>query len=241
MSTGMRRGELLGLKWTDVDFNQSRIAVRQALVRGQLTTPKNGKGRQIAMSPGLGSTLLDLLGTRRRESLHKSWSENPEWVFCSKTGGQLDERNFTRTWYRVRRRAQKLGVRPLKLHCTRHTYARTALAAGKSLRWVAHQNPEFTLRTYAHLMPQEETDLSFADFGVPKRPYTAPTSEAAAANENAPATSGRGHSVLMKHETRFEFIGSTASATASPAAPTNHSLIARDSPSRWHALKPEGL
>lgn len=73
------------------------------------------------------------------------------------SGGQLDERNFTRTWDRVRRRAQKSGVRPLKLHCTRHTYASTALAAGKSLRWVAdqlgRQNPEFALRTYAHLMP----------------------------------------------------------------------------------------
>jgi integrase len=153
MSTGMRRGELLGLKWTDVDFNQSRIAVRRALVRGQLTTPKNGKGRQIAMSPGLGSTLLDLLGTRRRESLHESWSEIPEWVFCSRTGGQLDERNFTRTWDRVRRRAQKLGVRPLKLHCTRHTYASTALAAGKSLRWVADQLGHKTQSSHSEPTP----------------------------------------------------------------------------------------
>jgi hypothetical protein len=41
-------------------------------------------------------------------------------------------------------------------------------------------------------MPQEEADLSLADFGVPKRPYTAPVPEATAANENAPATSGWG-------------------------------------------------
>jgi len=60
------------------------------------------------------------------------------------------------------------------------------------------------LRTYAHLMPQEETDLSFADFGGTKLPYTAPPLEAAATNENAPATSGRGHSLFMEHETRFE-------------------------------------
>jgi hypothetical protein len=97
-------------------------------------------------------------------------------------------------------------MRPLKLHCTRQTYSSAALAASKSLRWVAdqlgHQNPEFTLRTYAHLMPQEETDLSFADFGGTKRPYTAPVSEAATANENAPGASGRGRSVFMEHETR---------------------------------------
>ena len=60
------------------------------------------------------------------------------------------------------------------------------------------------LRTYAHLMPQEESDLSFADFDGPGRPYTAPASEPAAPKQNAPAASGRGHSVFMEHETRFE-------------------------------------
>lgn len=150
-STGMRRGELLGVKWEDIDFDPSRISVCRALVRGQLTSPKNGKGRRIAMPPSLASVLFDLLGLRQRESLNAEWPEIPEWIFCTKTGVQLGERNFNRTWQRLRRRAQKLGVRPLKLHCTRHTYASTALAAGKSLRRVAdqlgHQNPEFTLRT----------------------------------------------------------------------------------------------
>ena len=86
----------------------------------------------------------------------------------------LDERNVTRSWYRVRRQAAKLGVRPLKLHAARHTYASLALAAGKSIRWVAaqlgHASAAFTLRTYAHAMPEEEVDLSFADFnhGTPQ-------------------------------------------------------------------------
>ena len=134
---------------------------------------------------------------------------------------------------RLGRQAQKSGVRPLKLHWARHTYASAALAAGKSLRWVAeqlgHQNPEFTLRTYAHLMPQEETDLSFADFGDPGRPYTAPTPDATTTNEDAPAVSQRRRNQKLEHETRFEL--ATASSPAAP--PTNYSLIARSSPSRW--------
>ena len=93
------------------------------------------------------------------------------------------ERNFERVWYRVRRRAQKQGVRPLKLHCTRHTWASLALASGKSPKWVAsqlgHQDPGFTLRVYAHAMREEERDLSFADFGGPGRPYTAPNENGA--------------------------------------------------------------
>ena len=61
------------------------------------------------------------------------------------------------------------------------TWATHALAAGKSIRWVAdqlgHADPALTLRVYAHALRNEETDLSFADFGAPERPYTAPRSD----------------------------------------------------------------
>ena len=66
----------------------------------------------------------------------------------------------------------------MKLHCARHTWATRALRAGKSLRWVAdqlgHADPAFTLRVYAHVMRDEESDLSFAEFGGSKRLYPAP-------------------------------------------------------------------
>ncbi len=56
----------------------------------------------------------------------------------------------------------------LPLHCARHTWATRALQAGKNIRWVAdqlgHADPSLTLRVYAHAMPSDETDLSFADF-----------------------------------------------------------------------------
>lgn len=71
-------------------------------------------------------------------------------------------------------------MRPLTLHCTRHSWATHALAAGKSNRWVAdrlgHGDPSLTMRVYAHAQPEEEDDVSFADYGAPARPYTAPPS-----------------------------------------------------------------
>ena len=103
------------------------------------------------------------------------------WVFCSEAGTAPEPRNLERVWFRVRRRAHKEGVRPLKLHCTRHTWATMALDAGRSVRWVAdalgHADPALTLRVYAHAMHDEERDLSFAEFSDPKRPYTAPQLE----------------------------------------------------------------
>jgi len=83
-----------------------------------------------------------------------------------------------------------------------------ALASGKSVRWVAdqlgHSSPMLTLKTYAHSMPEQETDLGFADFSTPsapKRPYTAPLPTHDSDNKNAPDLTGRGHSVFLEHET----------------------------------------
>ena len=64
-----------------------------------------------------------------------------------------------------------------------------------------------TLKTYAHSMQDEETDLSFADFSAPsapKRPYTAPLLNDDPNNENAPDLTGRGRSLYLEHETGLE-------------------------------------
>ncbi len=212
LSTGARRSEALGLRWEDVNFDRGRITIRRALTKGIPVTPKSGKGRTIAMPPTLASALFDLLAERRVEALHRGWPEVPASVFCSETGTPLDERNLSRSWYRVRRRAQKAGVRPLKLHTARHTFASLALNAGRSIRWVAeqlgHSNPELTLRVYAHALPVEEQDLAFADFGGAKsgakRLYPAPTERSNLANEIAPGASDRGRYGIGERETGLE-------------------------------------
>ena len=133
------------------------------------------------MTVSLAEEMFELFAERRKEALTKGWPELPEWVFCSETGTAPSPRNVSRVWDRVRRRAQKKGVRPLKLHCARHTWATFACQAGKSIRWIAdqlgHADPALTLRVYAHAMLDEEIDLSFAEFGGPRRPYTAPIDE----------------------------------------------------------------
>jgi Phage integrase family len=157
------------------------VELRRAITKEGMTTPKSGKSRKIPATDALVDELFAVLAGRRREVLARGWGEVPVWVFPSEVGTALDPRNVERVWYRVRRYAQALGVRPLKVHCTRHTFATFALRAGKSIRWVAsvlgHADPAFTLRTYAHVMREEETDLSFAEFRDPGRPQTAPDLE----------------------------------------------------------------
>jgi len=208
LATGARRGEALGLRWEDVDIERRRITIRRALTKGHSVTPKSGKARVVAIPGGLAADLFDLFAERRRESLRRGWAEVPAPVFCSEVGTPLDERNVTRSWDRLRRRAQKHGVRPLRLHDARHTFASLALAAGRSIRWVAeqlgHANPELTLRVYAHALPIEESDLAFADFGGPGRPYTAPDSTDEIRDANSPGLSDRGRSGLLERETGIE-------------------------------------
>jgi integrase len=148
LATGVRRGEALALRWEDVNFSSRQIAIRRAITHRRLTTPKSGKARTVAMAGGLarGTTVGLLL---------RGWN----W----------DERNVERSWDRVRRRAQEVGVRPLKLHSARHSFATLTLEAGRSVRWAAEQlgysDPVLTLRVYAHALRSTEADLTFVDFG----------------------------------------------------------------------------
>ncbi len=177
-STGVRRGELLGLQWRDINFDRREILICRAITVAEMTTPKSGRSRSLHMTESLAAELFELLALRRRQVLARGWKETPDWVFCSDVGSSIDPRNFSRVWERFRRRFQTEGIRPLKLHAARHTWASMALESGKNIRWVAdqlgHADPALTLRVYSHVMKSEERDLSFAEFG-PKRPYTAPT------------------------------------------------------------------
>ncbi len=176
-ATGMRRGEALGLKWQDVDFEQRIISVRRSVTSAGVSTPKSGRARRVPMTNSLAEILFDLLAERQRQRVANGWPDTPEWVFCTSVGTGFNPRNLQRTFEQVRRRALKLGVRPLSLHSCRHSWATWALQAGKSVKWVAqvlgHADATMTLRVYAHAMPEDETDLSFAELDGDKRRYTA--------------------------------------------------------------------
>jgi len=133
-ATGLRRGEALGLQWADIDFDARTLTVRRSITSQGLSTPKSGKDRRVVMTSALAELLFDRLGQRHREGPQRGWPETPDWVFCSQTGTAPEPRNIERVWARVRRRAQKAGVRPLPLHSARHSWATWVIQAGKNIR-----------------------------------------------------------------------------------------------------------
>ena len=143
--TGMRRGELLGVQWEDVDLEGHRIFVRRALWRAKFVTPKSRRSRRtIDLAPTLQSALARLR-SRFQGGL----------VFCRADGKPIEPDNFIkREWARALRRA---NLRRIRSHDLRHTYASLLIAQGAHPKYIqaqlGHASIQTTLDRYGHLMP----------------------------------------------------------------------------------------
>jgi integrase len=157
MLSGMRPGEVLALKWDEIDFERNELRVRKTLSRYGLGTPKTkGSKREILMLAPVRAAL----GEQRARTMLKGG-----FVFVNEQGGPLDETNVReRTWRRILRRAG-LPYRPL-YHC-RHTYATLELENGENPLFVArqlgHHTSETTFRRYARFMKRVARTGALAD------------------------------------------------------------------------------
>jgi integrase len=146
MRTGLRKGEILGLRWQDVDLAGGRIMVRQNVVDGQYGTPKSGKAREIP------------LGDEVRAALKAHRHLRGPLVFCTDRGGLFTTGELKRPIERAYERAK---LRPIGWHVLRHTFASHLVMRGASLKVVqellGHSTILMTMR-YAHLAPEVARD-----------------------------------------------------------------------------------
>lgn len=155
LRTGMRLGELRGLKWEDIDFNGNFIEIRRSYTKGEFTTPKNHKSRRVDMSNQLARALKELRTESKKEALAKGWREVPELVFVDSSGKIIDDANMrNRIFNKV---LEKAGLRRIRLHDLRHTFASLLIQQGESLAYVkdqlGHHSIQITVDTYGHLVP----------------------------------------------------------------------------------------
>jgi integrase len=163
--TGMRRGEALGLRWSDVDLEKARLAVRRALIPISrdvvVSEPKTTKGRRvIALDPGT----VEVLKAQAARQLDEQNDWDHAWietglVFTKENGAALDPESVSRYWRQAVKRSM---LPPIRLHDLRHTHATLALQAGIHPKVVSerlgHATVSITLDTYSHAIPamQEE-------------------------------------------------------------------------------------
>lgn len=146
LKTGLRRGELLGLRWQDVDLVAGRLLVRQNIVEGVIGTPKSGKSREV---PLCDEALAALKSHRHLRG---------EYVFCDLGGRYLTKQEFNWPLLTACKRA---GLRRVYWHALRHTFASHLVMRGAPLKVVqellGHATITMTMR-YAHLAPEVARD-----------------------------------------------------------------------------------
>jgi integrase len=160
--TGLRMGELLALRWRDVDFAGSTVRVRASFYNGNLSTPKSGKVRAVPLAPDVATALAQL---GRREN----WVGDDDLVFAGEGGDHLDASALRR---RYKTALAAASLRRLRFHDLRHTFGTRMIAKADIRRvqeWMGHADIQTTMR-YLHFAPRAEDARLVAEAFAVSRP-----------------------------------------------------------------------
>lgn len=153
--TGARQGEILGLKWSDVDFQKKQLRIRRTFNHGRWFEPKTkGSIREIDLAPLVVKSLA--------EWKLKSGGKDDGLIFHSGEGKPIGHYDLvTRHFEKALKTA---GLQRIRFHDLRHTYASLLLAQGESVKYIqvqmGHSTPTVTLNVYAHLMKSENQEAA---------------------------------------------------------------------------------
>jgi integrase len=167
-TTGIRRGEVLGLRWRDVDLDRHSLSVSRALVivayEPQVSDVKTGQGRRtIDLEPNTVAVLRAWKKRQMEERMLTNVRPRTELIFAHPDGSWINPDYFSQVFDR---HVAKSDLPSIRLHDLRHTHASILLKQGIPLKVVSerlgHANPAFTLSVYQHLLPGMQADAAKA-------------------------------------------------------------------------------
>jgi integrase len=164
--TGMRRNEVLGLKWDDIDFEKRRLGLNRGLVAiGYELHETRGKTRTSRRTIDLDPTTLDVLAGwrafQRAEFAAVGLGHSDGWVFTDGDGDPIHPHALSQTFERI---ARRVGVPVIRFHDVRHTHGSLLIKEGIPVKVVSerlgHANIAFTIQTYQHVLPGMQADAA---------------------------------------------------------------------------------
>lgn len=177
LGTGLRRGEILALRWQDIDLDAAILTVERSLeeTKGGLRfkPPKSKYGRRSVAMP---ATAIEALRTHRKAQLELRLAlglgkpHDDALVFCTVEGEPMSPDKLSRDWCRLVK-ARKLPR--VSFHALRHTHVSALIDAGLNVfsisRRIGHGSPAITLRVYAHKFKPRDTEAVDAIEAVMRR------------------------------------------------------------------------
>ncbi len=161
LATGMRRGEVLGLKWEDLGIEKCTLNVRRSITqipgcKPAPKEPKTGRARIVAIP----LSIVKLLQAHQAEQLRSAHANDQDWICTHPDGSPITPNAMTKSFMRIR---DKLGIK-ISFHGLRHTQATELILAGVPVRVVSerlgHANTTITQDVYGHVLPHAQREAA---------------------------------------------------------------------------------
>jgi integrase len=166
VTTGMRQGEILGLRWRDVDFENECLYIRQTLTHDGKGFKEGAKSKAGNRSVGLDAVTVSNLKQHRKRIASNRLKQGPAYldsdlVVSTSTGKPINPRNVLRTFYSL---IVKANLPKIRFHDLRHTHASLMLQQGENIKLISkrlgHSSVKITLDTYSHVLPNMQQEAS---------------------------------------------------------------------------------
>jgi integrase len=163
--TGMRQGEILGLRWSDIDFEKRYLTIQQTVNRHREIKP-GAKTKRSVRSVALSPETVEVLKEHRQLIVQERIALGPEYqnndlVVCTKFGGPVTQRAIQKVWTSF---LEKTGAPKITFHDLRHTHASLLIKQGVHIKVISerlgHSSVAITMDLYGHLMPNMQEDAA---------------------------------------------------------------------------------
>lgn len=173
LCTGMRLGELLGLKWSDIDLPNNELHIQRTLYKSKDPDTSNSRWqlyfgdpkteasvRTIPLNETAIKVLADVFEQQNQNKIRAGTAyEDNDLVFCTQLGRPLDPNNMRRTFYSI---CDEIGIKDMHPHCLRHTFATRGAENNVDVRvmqrLLGHSNIQETADTYTHVLSSLKRD-----------------------------------------------------------------------------------